>query len=180
MLLIKKTKEEYKKDLVWFIPFPICILITFILIIVCFVLIGNYKRVNQSSPMFLVYLTLLFSQLPYSIYWFNITGFDDEWNFIPWHNLLVVLIPLIFFILLLAAKLLKSRVMNLIFYLFSIFIFLFFMASNFYLIYLSSIDNGMNAILGHPAMYIPYLCLLEIIFFILFLQIAIVQLYVII
>lgn len=166
--VILSNLNEYKSDLIQLLPFPICALITFILIIVCFVFLGRYKRVNEASPLFMVYLTIFFSHLPYSYLWIFITNFEDDWGFIPWHNLLIVLISFIMFILLLAAKALKSRIMRLLTYLLSIFVFIYFLGTNFSLIYTLFVNSEASRILGHPLMYVPYVILLEMVFFILF------------
>ena len=168
ILSILGNSEDYTSALKQLLPFPICAVVTLILIIVSFVFIGHYKLVNQGSLLFLIYLTIFFSHLPYSLIWFFVTEFEDEWGFIPWHNLLIILISFIMFILLLAAKALRSRIMRLITYLISIFVFIYFMISNFSMIYALFRDYEIAGVLGNPIMYAPYLFGIEIVFFILF------------
>ncbi len=72
------------------------------------------------------------------------------------------------FILLLMAKALRSRIMRLITYLISIFVFIYFMISNFNMIYTLFRHSEIGGILGDSIMYAPYLFGIEIVFFILF------------
>ena len=160
--------EEYKNELAWLLPFPISTTITFILIIVIFVLIGNYKRVNQAAPMYLVFLALFFSYFPYSwkfIIYYSDSTFD---NFISWHHLLLQLVCFIMFILHLASTCMKSRVMLLISYIFSIFAFLFFLISNGYMFALTIGSYEVSEAFGHAAVYMPFLMLIEIVYLVFF------------